>query len=68
MGKIKTRKAASKRFRAIGGSKKTKFKRSKANTQHILTKKDTKGKRKNRRGTVVNDSNTNTLKKLMPYD
>ena len=62
--KMKTKKAASKRFKVTGNGK---LKRNKANKSHILTKKTTKRKRNLRKPTLVDDTNVKTMKKIMPY-
>ena len=65
MPKLKTKKAAAKRYKITGTGK---IKRSKANTQHILGKKTTKRKRKLRHSTLVDKSVQNSIKKkLLPY-
>ena len=50
MPKLKTKKAAAKRFKLTGSGK---LKRHKSNTQHILGKKSTKRKRNLRHATLV---------------
>ena len=62
--KMKTKKAAAKRFKVTGTGK---LKRNKANKSHILTKKTTKRKRNLRKATLVDDTNVKTMKKIMPY-
>lgn len=62
--KMKTKKAAAKRFKVTGSGK---LKRNKANHSHILTKKTTKRKRNLRKATLVDDTNVKTMKKIMPY-
>lgn len=62
--KMKTKKAAAKRFKVTGNGK---LKRYKANKSHILTKKTTKRKRNLRKATLVDDTNVKTMKKIMPY-
>ncbi len=62
--KMKTKRAAAKRFKVTGSGK---LVRNKANKNHILTKKTTKRKRKLRRATLVDDTNVKTMKKIMPY-
>ena len=65
MPKLKTKKAAAKRFRVTGSGK---LKRNKSNTQHILGKKSTKRKRNLRHATTVDKSVQNSIKKkLLPY-
>ena len=62
--KMKTKRAAAKRFKVTGTGK---LKRFKANKSHILTKKTTKRKRNLRKSTLVDDTNVKTMKKIMPY-
>ena len=64
MPKMKTKRAAAKRFKVTGTGK---LKRRKAFTSHILTKKTTKRKRNLRKATLVDAANVKTMKKIMPY-
>ena len=64
MPKMKTSKAAAKRFKATGTGK---LKRSKAYKSHILTKKTTKRKRDLRSIEYVDETRSGELKKLLPY-
>ncbi len=64
MPKIKTSKAASKRFKVTGTGK---LKRMKAYKSHILTKKSTKRKRNLRKATVADATNVKAMKKILPY-
>ncbi|MCL2610182.1 MAG: 50S ribosomal protein L35 [Defluviitaleaceae bacterium] len=64
MPKLKTNKAAAKRFKITGTGK---LKRSKANKQHILGKKSTKRKRNLRKTGYVDKTNEKPMKKLLPY-
>ena len=64
MPKLKTNKAAAKRFKVTGTGK---LKRSKANKQHILGKKSTKRKRNLRKAGYVDKTNEKPMKKLLPY-
>ena len=64
MPKMKTSRAAAKRFSATGTGK---LKRNKAYKRHILTKKSTKNKRNLRHPAMVDDSNVKTMKKILPY-
>ena len=65
MPKLKTKKAAAKRFKITGTGK---LKRNKSNTQHILGKKNRKRKRNLRHATLVDQSVlTKIKKKLLPY-
>jgi len=64
MPKLKTKKAAAKRFTATGTGK---LKRNKANKSHILTKKTTKRKRNLRKAAMTDKTNVKNMKKIMPY-
>ena len=64
MPKIKTKRAAAKRFHKTGTGK---LKRMKANKSHILTKKTTKRKRGLRKATMTCDANAKVVKKILPY-
>lgn len=62
--KVKTKKAAAKRFKKTGSGK---LVRMRANKSHILNKKTTKRKRLLRKDTVINHTNEKTMKKVLPY-
>ena len=64
MPKIKTNRAAAKRFKATGTGK---LKRNKAYNSHILTKKSTKRNRNLRQATITDATNVNNMKKFLPY-
>ena len=64
MPKIKTNRAAAKRFKVTGTGK---LKRSKAYKRHILTKKTTKTKRNLRKAAIVDMTNVKNMKKILPY-
>lgn len=64
MPKVKTKKAAAKRFKATGTGK---LVRHKAYKSHILTKKSTKRKRNLRKASAVDQSNVGQMKRLLPY-
>ena len=64
MPKIKTKRAAAKRFHKTGTGK---LKRMKANKSHILTKKTTKRKRGLRKATMTCDATAKVMKKILPY-
>ena len=64
MPKIKTNRAAAKRFKVTGTGK---LKRNKAYKSHILTKKSTKRKRNLRQATITDATNLKNLKKVLPY-
>ena len=64
MPKIKTNRAAAKRFKVTGTGK---LKRRKAYKRHILTKKTTKTKRNLRKAAIVDSTNVKAMKKILPY-
>lgn len=64
MPKMKTTKAAAKRFKKTGTGL---LKRNKAYKSHILTKKSQKRKRNLRKSTVVDATNVKSMKKALPY-
>ena len=64
MTKIKTNRAAAKRFKVTGTGK---LKRNKAYKSHILTKKSTKRKRNLRQATITDATNVKNMKKVLPY-
>ena len=64
MPKMKTKRAASKRFTSTGTGK---LKRFKANKSHILTKKTTKRKRNLRKAAMMDATNQKVMKKCLPY-
>ncbi len=64
MPKIKTKRAAAKRFSATGTGK---LKRNKAYKSHILTKKSTKRKRNLRKAAMTDATNVKNMKKVLPY-
>ena len=64
MPKMKTSRAAAKRFTATGTGK---LKRNKAYKRHILTKKSTKLKRNLRQAAMTDATNAKTMKKILPY-
>ena len=64
MPKMKTSRAAAKRFKVTGTGK---LKRSKAYKRHILTKKSAKTKRNLRKAKTVDETNVKTMKKILPY-
>ena len=64
MPKIKTSRAAAKRFKKTGSGQ---LKRMKAYKSHILTKKSTKRKRNLRKATLVDHTNLKAMKKILPY-
>jgi large subunit ribosomal protein L35 len=64
MPKLKTKRGAAKRFRATGTGK---ILRSKAFSNHILTKKTTKRKRNLRKSALVDSANRKSITRLVPY-
>ena len=64
MPKVKTSRAAAKRFKASGPGK---LIRNKAYKSHILTKKSTKRKRNLRKDIVTDSTNVKMMKKILPY-
>ena len=64
MPKVKTKKAAAKRFKVTGTGK---LKRFKAYKSHILTKKTTKRKRNLRKAAMMDATNEKVMKKCLPY-
>jgi large subunit ribosomal protein L35 len=63
MPKIKTNRAAAKRFRKTGSGK---FAFSKSHHSHILTKKSTKRKRSLRQGQLIKTSDMKEVRRLLP--
>ncbi len=64
MPKLKTHSGLSKRVKF---TKSGKIKRSRAFKSHILTKKDTKRKRRLRQGTYADSTNMKAIERLVPY-
>ena len=64
MPKMKTKKAAAKRYK-ITGSGKVRYK--KQGLRHILTKKNAKRKRRLRLSATLSPVETKRVKQLMPY-
>ena len=64
MPKVKTSRAAAKRFKKTGTGK---LKRMKAFKSHILTKKSTKRKRNLRKATITDATNAKVMNQIMPY-
>ncbi len=63
MPKMKTHRGAAKRFKRTGTGK---IVRTRANRQHILTKKATKRKRRLRKSALVSSADEKRLKQLLP--
>ena len=64
MPKVKTSRAAPKRFKTTGTGK---LVRNKAYKSHILTKKSTKRKRNLRQAAMTDATNVKNMKKILPY-
>ncbi len=65
MAKLKTNRAAKKRFKVL---KSGKVKRRKATLRHILTSKPKARKRNLRKSTLIHDADMKAIKALFPYD
>lgn len=63
MPKIKTCRAAAKRFKKTGSGK---FKFRKSHSSHILTKKTTKRKRSFRQDQIIDKDNLKDVKRMLP--
>lgn len=64
MPKIKTRRAAAKRFTVTGSGE---FRRNKAYKRHILEKKTPKRKRNLRKAALADNSDYERIRKMLPY-
>ena len=64
MPKMKTRRAAAKRFTATGAGE---FKRNKAFKRHILEKKSPKRKRNLRKAAIITAADYDRVKRMLPY-
>jgi len=64
MPKMKTKRSAAKRFKAVGNGK---FKRKRANLRHILEKKQTSAKKRAGKTAYVSASDLGRVKVLLPY-
>ena len=64
MPKMKTSRAAAKRFKVTDSGK---LVRNKAYKSHILTKKTTKRKRNLRKDIIMDETNVKNMKKILPY-
>ena len=64
MPKIKTRRAAAKRFTQTGSGE---YRRNKAFKSHILEKKSPTRKRNLRKATLVSDADYGRVKRMLPY-
>lgn len=64
MPKMKTKRAAAKRFTVLGSGK---FKRAKKGRRHILINKNRKRKRRLREIALVHPSDQKGVQRMMPY-
>ncbi len=64
MPKLKTNRAAAKRFKMSKGGK---VKHKKAYLRHLLSSKSPSRKRRLRKSGVLRDTEADVIKKLMPY-
>ena len=64
MPKMKTSRAAAKRFKLTGTGK---LKRNKAYKRHIVTKKGSKNKGNLRKAAMTDQANVKNMKKILPY-
>ena len=64
MPKMKTKRSAAKRYK-LTGSGKVRYK--KQNLRHILTKKNSKRKRRLRQPAILSSVEADSAKKLLPY-
>ena len=64
MPKMKTRRAAAKRFSVTGSGK---FRRRRQNLRHILTKKDAKRRMRLGQSTLVDKANEKAVRRMLPY-
>jgi len=63
MPKLKTNRAAAKRFRPTANG----FKRTQSHRRHILTKKSSKRKRQLRAPSMVSESDLGRLEQMLPH-
>jgi large subunit ribosomal protein L35 len=64
MPKMKTKRAAAKRFSVTGAGK---FRRCRQNLRHILTKKNAKRKMRLGQSTLVDSANEKAVRRMLPY-
>lgn len=64
MPKLKTKSGAKKRFKVTGSGK---IKRKRAYKRHILTKKETKQKRRLSHGAIVSKVDEGNIRPMLPY-
>jgi large subunit ribosomal protein L35 len=65
MPKMKTKSAAKKRFKKVGGG--SKIKRAQGYRRHLLTKKSAKRKRSLRKGAYISSADMHHIARLLPY-
>jgi len=65
MPKLKTRKSAAKRFKQTGTGK---LRRNRAGGRHLLTKKNSKRKRRLRQNTLVKSTELKRVRAALPYN
>lgn len=63
MPKLKTRRAAAKRFQLTGSGK---YKRRRQNLRHILTKKNASRKMRLGQATLVDSANLKAVRRMLP--
>lgn len=64
MPKMKTKRAAAKRFSLTGTGK---FRRRRQNLRHILTKKNAKRKMQLGQSAIVDSANEKAVRRMLPY-
>ena len=64
MPKMKTRKAAAKRYTPVGNGK---FKRKRANLRHILEKRPQDAKKRNSKTGYVHAAESEKVRRMLPY-
>lgn len=64
MPKMKTNRGAAKRFSRTASGR---FKHKQSHLRHILTKKGTKRKRQLRQRDIVEDADSTTVRRMLPY-
>ena len=64
MPKMKTRRAAAKRFDVTGSGK---IRRRRQNLRHILTKKNAKRKMRLGQPAIVDSANEKSIRRMLPY-
>jgi large subunit ribosomal protein L35 len=65
MPKMKSKRAASKRFKATGGGR---IRRSTAGKQHIMRGKSSNRLRKLKKNSMVHPSDEHRIRRLLPYE